>query len=115
MPCERQVMRDELLLKLFQALRRRAVWSGMCGEYREKVLEDLQRYKEVETAAGHCAEGESGAAVLQLTLRQGLMTAEALLRWSDETLEELKRLDEETVKEEGNGPETGTEGSQASC
>ncbi len=105
LPCERQVMRDELLLKLFSGIDApRGSLERHVGEYREKVLDDLQRYREVERRLPVAQKGNPALPYYQLTLRQGLATAEALLRWSDEALVELKRLDEERSRKKKTGP-----------
>lgn len=96
LPCERQVMRDELLLKVFSGIDA----PGGClerdvREYREKVLEDLKRYKEVEKRLPVAQKGNPALPFYLLTLQQGLLKAEALLRWSDYALVELERLDKE--------------------
>jgi DNA-binding PadR family transcriptional regulator len=94
LPCERQVMRDELLLKIFSGIEAPpGSLQRHVRDYREKVLEDLKRYREVEKRLPVVQKGNPALPFYLLTLRQGLIKAEALLRWSEEALLELKRLD----------------------
>lgn len=101
LPCDRQVMRDELLLKMFAGIEApRGSLERHVREYREKVLDDLKRYREVEKRLPVAQKGNPALPFYLLTLRQGLLKAEALLRWSDQALAELARLD-------GEGAESG--------
>jgi DNA-binding PadR family transcriptional regulator len=104
LPCERQVMRDELLLKLFAGIEAPpGCLERHVREYREKVLDDLKRYREAERCLPVAQKGNPALPFYLLTLRQGLRTAEALLQWSDEALAELKRLDKEKLRRKKTG------------
>ena len=103
MPCERQVMRNELLLKVFSGVNApRGSLVRHVREFREKVIADLERYRTVERVLREAQKGNPGLPYYMLTLRQGLLTADALLRWSEETLTELERLEDE--RDEAEAP-----------
>jgi DNA-binding PadR family transcriptional regulator len=104
LPCERQVMRDELLLKIFSGIDApRGSLERHVRDYREKVLEDLKRYREVEKRLPVAQKGNPALPFYLLTLRQGLLKAEALLRWSEEAVVELERLEKERFGDNATG------------
>lgn len=105
LPCERQVMRDELLLKIFSGIDApRGSLARHVREFREKVLEDLKRYREIEKRLPVAQKGNPALPFYLLTLKQGFLKADALVRWSDEALVELGRLDKERSGKKKAGP-----------
>jgi DNA-binding PadR family transcriptional regulator len=94
LPCERQVMRDELLLKLFSGVEapRGALRQHLLA-YRKEIAGDLARYREIGKRLPEAQRGSPALPYFLITLRQGLLKAEALLRWADEALLEVERLD----------------------
>jgi DNA-binding PadR family transcriptional regulator len=93
LPCDRQVMRDELLLKLFAGSKAPAgSLESHVRAYRDLVAEDLRRYREVEKRLPEAQSGNPELPYIMMTLRQGLLKAEALLRWSEQTIDELRKL-----------------------
>jgi DNA-binding PadR family transcriptional regulator len=93
-PCERQVMRDELLLKLFSGIAASpGVLRSHVEEFQKKIQQDLERYRGLEKLLPVAQRDNPSLPYYLLTLRQGLLKADALLRWSEEALQELDRLD----------------------
>jgi DNA-binding PadR family transcriptional regulator len=99
LPCDRQVMRDELLLKLFAGSKAPAgSLESHVRAYRDLVAEDLRRYREVEKRLPEVQCGNPELPYMMMTLRQGLLKAEALLRWSEQTIDELRKLEQRKAR-----------------
>lgn len=86
--------RHELLLKLFfGANLPHAVTLGLVDRHRKEVESLLGTYGEIETELRHAAVEDDAARPFWLaTLRYGQLTAQATLRWCDETAELLRGL-----------------------
>jgi len=98
--------RHELLLKLFfGANLPHAVTLGLVDRHREEVERVLGTYAEIETELRHTPVEDDAARPFWLaTLRYGQLTAEATLRWCDETAELLRGLADPTDTESPGGP-----------
>jgi PadR family transcriptional regulator AphA len=88
--------RHELLLKLFfGAGLPREVTLGLVERHREEVEALLATYGRIATSLQDGSVGDDpGRPYWLATLRYGQLTAEATLRWCDETTELLKGLGE---------------------
>ncbi len=93
---QHQKPRHELLLKLFfGAGISRDVTIGLVEGHREEVKALLATYAEIETELRHASLANDPARPFWLaTLRYGQLTAEATLRWCDETAELIGSLAE---------------------
>jgi DNA-binding PadR family transcriptional regulator len=97
-PPELTPPRMELLLKLSFGDRAEV---GVCvehvREHREMCERDLAYFDEIEPGLELQASTRRSLAYGFTTLRYGRLLREAELRWCDETLERLERLDEQTA------------------
>jgi DNA-binding PadR family transcriptional regulator len=94
-PAEHEVLRSELLLKLFfgdQIPRARVVEHLQA--YRSRQQETLETLRQADRGLDE-VEAASNTPYLRMTLRRGLLMGEARLAWAEECLEELSG----TVKE----------------
>lgn len=89
-PVERQVERNELLLKLFFSHQAApAVSIAHLQRYRVLLDENLRRYEQLEAEIRQQYAGAAGLASWLITLSYGKHTARALLDWCDETIATL--------------------------
>lgn len=86
--------RHELLLKLFfGANLPPEVTLGLVSRHREEVEALLATYAEIETELRHTpVEHDAARPFWHATLRYGQLTAQATLRWCDETADQLRAL-----------------------
>ena len=92
--CERQTIRDELLLKLFfGAQSSPKVLLVHVRRRREEFEADLARYKALEKELPEDQRNNPGLPYFLITLGKGLADADAGIRWCDETIKTLETLD----------------------
>jgi DNA-binding PadR family transcriptional regulator len=92
-PVERQQVRNELLLKLFFGAQVPVDTSiEHVQRFRARMQRALQRYEEAEAAMNvREAPDDPNRRHWLITLSYGRYQAEASIKWSDETLAELRR------------------------
>ncbi len=93
LPCERQVIRDELLLKTFCG--HSAPPGALLRHFRahRALLEaDLERYRAIEARLPKAQRGSSSLPYIFICLRSGLAKAEAELRWCEESIAVLQSM-----------------------
>ena len=87
--------RNEMLLKLFfGSPAESGVLVAQVESWRTRYASDLERYVELEKQIPERQKGHPGLPFFLMTLRYGIVEAKALVGWCDETLAELKKLDE---------------------
>lgn len=93
-PSGRQTIRDEVLLKLFFGVKApRGALLAMMRERRASYVADLERYRALEVQLPKAQRGNPGLPFFLLTLRKGLIDAEAQMRWCDETIAALEEME----------------------
>ncbi len=103
--CERQVMRNELLLKLFFAIE--APDGATIAHVREEqtlLRVDLERYRALEARLPVAQRDNPSLPYFLLTLRHGILYAEAMLRWCEEAIGALEALTEKPTSAVEDGP-----------
>jgi PadR family transcriptional regulator AphA len=91
---QRQTIRDEVLLKLFFGVKApRGALLAMMRERRKSYADDLERYRALEVQLPKAQRENPGLPFFLLTLRKGLIDAEAQLQWSDETIAALEAME----------------------
>jgi PadR family transcriptional regulator AphA len=91
LPCEPQVKRNELLLKLFFGAR--STPAAMCAQVearRAALAASLVRYREIEARIPVLHAGNPGLPYFLMTVRYGIAETQALLGWCEETLAVLE-------------------------
>lgn len=89
-----QPVRSEFMLKLlFSSDRPREDVVQMLKTYKETHEKDLLKYqgmlKDLEQGIKEISKERSG--FIKATLRRGILTGEAVIRWCDETMEDLRQ------------------------
>lgn len=93
--CERQTIRDELLLKLFFGVQSSPkVLLVHVRRRREEFEADLARYKALEKQLPEAQGHNPGLPYFLITLGKGLADADAGIRWCDETIKTIETLEQ---------------------
>lgn len=97
LPIEPQVPRNELLLKLFFG-RHSSLEDNVQHLIRQRdhMLEALETYKEIEGYLTKELSSNPDYPYWVITLRQGLLTAEAKIKWCEESITLLKEAVQQT-------------------
>ena len=103
MPCTRQVARDELLLKIFfgASTAPGAILSHVRAQ-QALLTADLERYRAAEARLPVAQRDSPGLPFFLLCVRHGIATAEAKLRWCEESLADLQDLEIVETEEPAN-------------
>jgi PadR family transcriptional regulator AphA len=95
-PARPQVNRIELLLKLFFGDKAEAgVMRSQLQAARARAEAALQRYTEKKQHLEREYAESPGMPFWRMTLRYGIAEAEAMLRWAEDGLEELRKIEDE--------------------
>lgn len=95
-PAERQVPRNELLLKLFFGrLASQEVNLEHVQRFRATILQSLQTYAAIEYMLQEQYAASKELPYWLMTLSYGKHEAQALLSWCDETMATLQRINDE--------------------
>lgn len=101
LPVERRPARDELLLKLFFGQHvDPATLRALVEEMRAEQERALAKLRGVEQEALEEAHQSPDTPYWMMTLRYGLVMGEAYMRWCDDVVDELRRLE---AAQEGEG------------
>lgn len=93
-PAKRRAPRNEFLLRVFFGKSaERGVIRKQVQDWRAMYAHDLEHYAKISRSLEAQFDGHPGFPYWRMTLRYGTCEAEALIRWCDECLAELDKLE----------------------
>jgi PadR family transcriptional regulator AphA len=92
-PAWPEVRRIEMLLKVFFGSHAPPeMIAEQVRRYRERYVNDLERYLQIEQMLPAIYEGREGLPYFLMSVRYGIAEAKAIVAWADESLETLQAI-----------------------